>query len=454
MPHTYPTALRFLAFVLAAYASGVQAQFPLSLSMTGDTAYPAQPDVAPLFATPMPGALMMVADHEGAPWLMGLNDYGNVSQDQAIDTVPLELRDAAAHSSGMVLVGRNAAQHPFVGMTTGFLGPYAWTDAPAINGTYISATSMANGDVLAIGRRDIAANVLSPYIRRYTVSGSLLWTNTTGIDDICYTTAGLELSDGSLLFTGISGPPVPTNLRTYCQRLSATGSLLANEQVGTLGYQVGSRVLPLDASHAMILANKDFPFSMLTVKVESATCTEVSTHSFDGLKASDAYYDDFQNNYVVVGQRTFGGAWLGRFDLNGDSLWTSDLPETAVVPRHIQPDGPDGSLIIGSLMDLPYLLRVDDDELLTNVADVNDTSTLLRVVPNPSTENARLQCRTPLGAAVRWEMRDASGRTIREGIMPANGELLVERKGLDAGLYLFRLRDHRRTLGSVRWVVL
>lgn len=109
-----------------------------------------------------------------------------------------------------------------------------------------------------------------------------------------------------------------------------------------------------------------------------------------------------------------------------------------------------------------YKVRMMDQYGCTKVSEaVNVISTGMQVVgpvgmrvqPNPMTDMARLVTTGPLGADVRIELIDASGRSLRTLNGGGSREVLIERGHLESGMYILRVMRDRTRIGAVRIVV-
>ncbi|MCB0794607.1 MAG: T9SS type A sorting domain-containing protein [Flavobacteriales bacterium] len=96
---------------------------------------------------------------------------------------------------------------------------------------------------------------------------------------------------------------------------------------------------------------------------------------------------------------------------------------------------------------------------LTVIRDVNISVTeltahvQLRAFPNPFTTHTRLLFSEALTSAHRIELLDVNGRVHRSLLATGAHELVLDREGLASGLYLVRVSEQGRNVGSVRVVV-
>jgi|GEM_PF-7063883 len=437
--------------LLSIVALAAHAQFPLSQPATGDTVYSGTDLLTPVACWPWgPGALLPAQADPGTR-LVRLDDDGTWLGEQALPTAFAYVFGSADDNPAPVIVGRSIAQRAYIARLNGTADGVQWADSLMVNNeTYFSnVTVLGNGDLLACGTSYVTPMDLRPIVRRYGPGGQLLWTYSLPGQPIERAVHGRELSDGALLITGLSGPPMPGAIQVLCKRFSATGALEASATMGTSGFQQGLKVLERPAGGSMIFGRQDSGLDGLAMHVDDQ-CALQAQRYHPGLKLYDACFDPLTNTYLATGHRDLH-CLVARFDDQGDTLWTRTYAEG--IGRHIRPDGHGGFLVSGTAADSltglflrPYLLRVDGDGSMLGVVTVGASTGTAQLLDIDTEGGAWIHVAAPC----RWTLLDATGRLVAEGRIAQAGRALIPAPR-SKGLALLQLGDDHGRTKVLRW---
>jgi hypothetical protein len=94
------------------------------------------------------------------------------------------------------------------------------------------------------------------------------------------------------------------------------------------------------------------------------------------------------------------------------------------------------------------------DELQVVITNVGDNPALrMALVPNPVHEHANLILSERLSGTARVEVIDALGKVLRAIAGNGSRVITIDRRGLSGGVYLLRVIDTDRVIGSQRMVL-
>ena len=123
----------------------------------------------------------------------------------------------------------------------------------------------------------------------------------------------------------------------------------------------------------------------------------------------------------------------------------------------VRPDVPQGTLLLNNAaiyfdFNVPVITNttthtVGKNFLLSRTKDVPEAAAAFTVFPNPATDQAVVQLRHFSARQGRVEMLDAQGRVVGRQVF-SGSQVLLQAGALPSGLYLIRVFDGTRFLGS------